>query len=75
MADQQNQIIRKLNVHNLVTFILLFITMMLGGILAGILPFDLLGILAGLVFICFLGFIGFLIEWSGIGKYFGGGRG
>ena len=75
MGEQQNQVKRKLNVHNLVTFIILFITIMLGAIIAGIIPFDPWGILAGLVFIGFLGFIGFLIEWSGMGKYFGGGRG
>ena len=74
MAEQQNQVKRKLNVHRLVTFILLFIAMMLGAILAGLIPPDPWGILAGLVFVGFLGFIGFLIEWSGMGKYFGGGR-
>jgi hypothetical protein len=74
MAGQQNQVRRKLNVHNLVTFIILFMVIILGGILAGVIPFDIMGILAGLVLMGFLGFIGFLIEWAGLGKYFGGGR-
>lgn len=75
MAEQQNPVKRKLNVHNLVTFILLFIVMNLFGILSGFIPFDIVGILSGLAFFCFLAFIGFLIEWSGLGKYFGGDRG
>ncbi len=74
MAGQQNQVRRKLNVHNLVTLIILYIALILGGILAGVIPFDIMGILASLVFMGFLGFIGFLIEWVGLGKYFGGGR-
>ena len=62
---------RKLNVHNLVTFILLYIAMILGGIIAGIIPPDPVGILVSLAFIGFLLFIGIWIEWSGLAKYLG----
>ena len=61
---------RKLNVENLVTFLLVFIAITLGGLLAGIISFDIEGLLAGLGFIAFLIFIGYLIDKSGLGKYF-----
>lgn len=69
------EIKRKLNVSNIIMFILTFVAITLGAILAGIIPFDPWGLLAGLVFVGFLVFIGFLIEWLGLGKYFGGGNG
>ena len=71
MAEQQNQVKRKLNVCNLVTFILLFIAMMLGAILAGLLPPDPVGLLAGLAFVGFLIFIGYLADKSGVARYLG----
>lgn len=75
MADQQNPVKSKLNVHNLVTFILLFITMILFGILSGFIPFDIVGIMVGLAFVSFLVFIGWWAEWSGLAKYLGWDRG
>ncbi len=66
---------RKLNVHRLITFTLLFIAVMLGGILAGYINPDPKGFIAGLAFIGFLVLIGAWIEWSCMGKYFGGGNG
>lgn len=71
MGEPQAQIKRKLNVHNLVTFLLVFIVIMLGAILAGYIPPDPGGLLAGLAFVGFLIFIGWLIEFLGLGKYFG----
>lgn len=75
MAEQQNQVKRKLNVHNLVTFIILFIAMILGGILSGYLPPDPWGFLTGLAFVGFMVFIGWWAEWSGLAKYLGWDRG
>lgn len=75
MEDQQNPVKSKLNVHNLVTFILLFIAMILFGILSGFIPFDIVGIMVSLAFVSFLALIGFWIEWSGLAKYLGWDRG
>ncbi len=61
----------KLDVHKLVTFIILFIAMTLGAVLAGWLPPDPMGILIGLVFVGFLVLIGLWAEWSGLAKYLG----
>lgn len=71
MAEQQVK--RKLNVHNLVTFILLFIAITLGAILTGLLPPDPWGLLTGLVFVGFLILIGWWAEWSGLAKFLGWG--
>lgn len=71
MAEQQVK--RKLNVHNLVTFILLFIAITLGAILTGLLPPDPWGLLTGLVFVGFLILIGWWVEWSGLAKFLGWG--
>jgi len=75
MEDQQNPVKSKLNVHNLVTFILLFIAMTLGAILTGYMPPDSWGLLAGLAFVGFLVLIGWWAEWSGLAKYLGWDRG
>lgn len=71
MAESQAQVKRKLNVHNLVTFLLVFITIMLGAILAGYIPPDPWGLLAGLAFMGFLIFIGYLADMSGIARRLG----
>ncbi|MFH0904073.1 MAG: hypothetical protein V1854_02645 [Methanobacteriota archaeon] len=71
MAEQQNQVKRKLNVHRLVTFILLFIAMTLGAILTGLLPPDPVGLLVGLAFVGFVIFIGYLADKSGVARYLG----
>lgn len=65
----------QLNVHNLVTFILLFIVITLGEILAGWIPPDPWGLLTGLGFVGFLVLIGWWAEWSGLAKYSGWDRG
>lgn len=62
---------RKLNVTNLVTLVLIFAAITLGAHLAGILQFDLAGLLAGLVFFGFLTGIGYLADKYGVAKYFG----
>ena len=64
---------RKLNVENIVTFVLIFAAFTLGGLLAGIIQFDIEGFLAGLAFVAFLVFIGYLADKSGISKIFGMG--
>lgn len=66
----EKQTKRKLNIENLVTFILTWTVLTLGGILAGVIDFNIEGFLAGLAFIGILVFIGFLIDKSGLGKYF-----
>lgn len=73
MAEQQGK--RKLNVHRLVTFILLFIAMTMGAILTGVLPPDPWGLLTGLIFTGILVFIGWWVEWSGLARYLGWDRG
>ena len=62
---------RKLNVTNLVTLVLIFAAVTLGAHLAGILNFDLDGLLAGLVFVGFLIGIGYLADKSGVATYLG----
>lgn len=59
----------KLNVNNLVTFILLFVVGLLGAHLSGILKFDIKGLLAGLVFMGTLIFIGYLADKFGVVRY------
>ena len=61
---------RKLNVENIVTFVLVFVAITLGAHLTGMIKFDIAGLLAGLAFIGFLIFIGYLIHKSGLGRYF-----
>ncbi len=51
---------RKLNVENIITFVLIFVAFTLGAHLAGIVKFDIEGLLAGLAFVGFLIFIGYL---------------
>ena len=65
----ENQV-RKLNVENLINFVLIFIALTLGAHLTGMIKFDIAGLLAGLAFIGFLIFIGYLIHKSGLGRYF-----
>lgn len=62
---------RKLNVTNLVTFVLLFAAIILGAHLAGIVKFDLAGLLAGMAFFGFLIGIGYLAEKFGVARYLG----
>ena len=62
---------RKLNVENIITFILIFAAFTFGGLLAGIIQFDIAGLLAGLAFMGFVIFMGYLADKSGIAKYFG----
>ncbi len=61
---------RKLNVENIVTFVLIFVAITLGAHLAGIVIFDIAGFLAGLAFVGFLIFIGYFIHKSGLRRYF-----
>ena len=61
---------RKLNVENIITFVLIFAAFTLGGLLAGIIKFDIAGFLAGLAFIGFVIFLGYLADKSGIARYF-----
>lgn len=61
---------RKLNVENIITFVLLFAAFTLGAHLIGMIKFDIAGLLAGLAFVGFLIFIGYLIHKSGLEKYF-----
>lgn len=75
MEEYQNQVKRKLNVHNLVMFILLFIAMTLGAILTGVIPPDPVGFLVGLGFTGLMVLIGWWAEWSGLAKYLGWDRG
>lgn len=51
---------RKLNVENIITFVLIFVAFTLGVHLAGIVKFDLAGLLVGLAFIGFVIFMGYL---------------
>lgn len=62
---------RKLNVENIITFVVLFVASILGAHLAGIVKFDLAGLLAGLAFVGFVIFIGYLADKSGIARYLG----
>ena len=64
----------KLNVENIVTFVLVFVAITLGAHLTGILKFDIAGLLAGLAFFGFLIFIGYLADKSGVARYFGWGK-
>lgn len=45
--------------------------MILGAIIAGIIPPDPVGILVGMAFIGFIVFIGYLADKSGIARYLG----
>lgn len=62
---------RKLNVENLITFVLIFAAFTLGAHLAGIVKFDIAGFLTGLAFVGFVIFIGYLADKSGVARYFG----
>lgn len=62
---------RKLNVENLITFVLIFAAFTLGAHLAGIVKFDIAGLLVGLAFVGFVIFIGYLADKSGVARYFG----
>lgn len=62
---------RKLNVENVITFVLIFVAFTLGAHLTGIVQFDIAGLLAGLAFIGFVIFIGYLADKSGIARYLG----
>ncbi len=62
---------RKLNVENIVTFVLVFVAITLGAHLTGILRFDIAGLLAGLAFMGFVIFMGYLADKSGVARYFG----
>lgn len=62
---------RKLNVENIITFVLVFVAFTLGAHLAGIVKFDIEGLLAGLAFMGFVIFMGYLAEKSGIARYLG----
>jgi len=62
---------RKLNVTNLVTLFLIFAVITLAADLAGMIQFDLAGLLAGLVFFGFLVGIGYLAEKFGVARYLG----
>lgn len=61
----------KLNVDNIKTFVLVFVAITLGAHLTRMIKFDIAGLLAGLAFIGFLIFIGYLAEKSGVAKYLG----
>jgi len=63
--------VRKLNVENIVTFVLVFVAITLGANLTGIFKFDIAGFLAGLAFVGFLIFIGYLADKSGVARYLG----
>lgn len=63
--------VRKLNVENTITFVVLFVAFTLGAHLAGIVKFDLAGLLVGLAFVGFVIFIGYLADKSGVARYLG----
>lgn len=62
---------RKLNVGNVITFVLISAVVTLGADLSGMIQFNLAGLLAGLVFVGFLVGIGYLAEKFGVARYLG----
>ena len=63
--------VRKLNVKNTITFVLMVAVVTLWADLSGRIQFDIPGLLAGLVFVGFLIFIGYLADKSGLARYLG----
>lgn len=64
-------IVRKLNVKNTITFVLIVAVITLAADLSGRIQFDIPGILASLVFFGFLIGIGYLADKSGVATYLG----
>lgn len=62
---------RKLNVENIITFVLIFAAITLGAHLTGMIKFDIAGFLTALAFVGFVIFIGYLADKSGVARYLG----
>lgn len=61
---------RKLNVKNFLLFVILVVTFMAIVVISGLMPWDPVGILAGVAFFVILALIGFVIDKLGLGKIF-----
>ena len=62
---------RRLNIKSFLLWAILMIGAIIISVTFGFMPWGPEGILAGLGYFVFLAFIGYLIEKSGLGKFFG----